>query len=342
MDSSLILLALVIIAALVFEFINGFHDCANSIATVVATRVLSPGKAVIFGAALNFVGALLGVQVAKTIGSGIINSDFINLSVILCALIGAISWNLITWRLALPSSSSHALIGGLVGSAWLSAFLNNVELVDAIKFQKLIQKVIIPMFSSPILAFLAGIIIMVLILWLFMKARPNKANMLFRRLQLLSSGFFALSHGTNDAQKTMGVISISLFLGGFSSLDPDGSVKIPLYVVILCACIMAIGTMSGGWKIIKTMGHKVAKLKPIHGFAAESSSAILVMGASHIGIPLSTTQMISGSIMGVGTCQNSSKVKWSLVKSMVIAWVITIPASAIISAVCFFVVHLVF
>lgn len=324
---------LVIIAALSFEYINGFHDCANAIATVVSTRVLSPQHAVIFSATLNFVGALLGTHVAKTIGSGIVDPSVITLQVILCALVAAIIWNLITWYFGLPSSSSHALIGGLIGSAAVHAGLGSV------KGYSLLNKVITPMFSSPVAGFFIGFCFMILLIRLFYKSNPTSTNKVFRKLQLVSSALMAISHGTNDAQKTMGIISLALFSSGILK---GTEMVIPVYVIIACALTMALGTLSGGWKIIRTVGSKIVKLKPIHGFAAETSAAAIIMGASHFGIPLSTTHVITTSIMGVGSTLHASSVKWGVVKNIIFAWVMTIPSCVAISALLYYLVALIF
>lgn len=331
MTITIFILIAVIIVALAFEFINGFHDCANAIATVVSTKVLSPKQAVLFGASLEFVGALTGTHVAKTIGSGIVNADMITLTVLFCALLSAVLWNLLTWWLALPSSSSHALIGGLLGASIVKAG------VDVVHVQTLMDKVIIPMFTSPLLGFIVGFSLMLLIAWivLILKGTPNKVNKKFRKLQLISSGMMALSHGSNDAQKTMGIITLALLAGGVLQKGPQGEFEIPLYVILACAITMAVGTMNGGWKIIKTMGHKIIKLKPIHGFAAETSAAGLILTASHFGIPLSTTHVISTSIMGVGSTFHAHAVKWRIVGNIVIAWVVTIPACMLISSLIY-------
>ncbi len=335
MTITIFILIAVIIVALAFEFINGFHDCANAIATVVSTKVLSPKQAVLFGTGLEFVGALTGTHVAKTIGSGIVNADMITLTVLFCALLSAVLWNLLTWWLALPSSSSHALIGGLLGASIVKAG------VDVVLVQTLMDKVIIPMFTSPLLGFIVGFSLMLLIAWgvLTLKGTPNKVNKKFRKLQLISSGMMALSHGSNDAQKTMGIITLALLAGGVLQKGPQGEFEIPLYVILACAITMAVGTMNGGWKIIKTMGHKIIKLKPIHGFAAETSAAGLILTASHFGIPLSTTHVISTSIMGVGSTFHAHAVKWRIVGNIVIAWVVTIPVCMLISSLIYSIIY---
>lgn len=333
MTITILLLIAVIIVALTFEFINGFHDCANAIATVVSTKVLSPKQAVLFGASLEFIGALTGTHVAKTIGSGIVNADMITLTVIFCALLAAVLWNLLTWWLGLPSSSSHALIGGLLGATIVKAG------IDAVHMTTLMEKVIIPMFSSPILGFCAGFLLMLFLIRLLYKANPQVVNKKFRKLQLVSSGLMALSHGSNDAQKTMGIITLALLAGGVLHKSPTGDFEIPIYVILICALTMAAGTMNGGWKIIKTMGHKIIKLKPIHGFAAETSAAGLILTASHFGIPLSTTHVISTAIMGVGSTLHAHAVKWRVVGNIVVAWVLTIPACMILSSIIYYTIY---
>ncbi len=328
MTLSVILLIAVIIAALVFEYINGFHDCANAIATVVSTRVLTPKQAVLFGAGLEFIGALLGTHVAKTIGAGIVNPDSVTLKVILVALLAAICWNLFTWFCGLPSSSSHALIGGLIGASIIHAG------VGVVHVKGILEKVVLPMFTSPLIGFVFGFLFMLLLVRIcyHFKVIPDKVNKRFRKLQLLSSGMMALSHGMNDAQKTMGIITLALLSFGILTKDANGGFDIPLYVIIICALTMACGTMSGGWKIIRTMGSKIIRLKPIHGFAAETSAASVILMASHFGIPLSTTHVISTSIMGVGSTMRASAVKWGVVGNIVWAWILTIPVCMLLAA----------
>ena len=338
MTITILILIAVILAALAFEFINGFHDCANAIATVVSTKVLSPKQAVLFGASLEFIGALTGTHVAKTIGAGIVNGEMVTLTVIFCALSAAVLWNLLTWWLGLPSSSSHALIGGLLGATIVKAG------VEAVHVKTLMDKVIIPMFTSPVLGFCAGFMLMLILAWIILisRAHPDKVNKKFRKLQLLSSGLMALSHGSNDAQKTMGIITLALLAGGVLHKSPSGEFEIPIYVILACAFTMAAGTMNGGWKIIKTMGHKIIKLKPIHGFAAETSAAGLILTASHFGIPLSTTHVISTAIMGVGSTLHAHAVKWKIVGNIVTAWILTIPACMLLSAAIYYVIYKIF
>lgn len=333
MSLTLLILIAVIVVALAFEFINGFHDCANAIATVVSTKVLSPKQAVLYGATLEFIGALTGTHVAKTIGAGIVNADMVTLTVIFSALLGAVLWNLFTWYLGLPSSSSHALIGGLLGASIVKAG------VGCIHFATLLDKVIIPMFASPMLGFCMGFTVMLIMIRLLWRTNPQVVNKRFRKLQLFSSGLIALSHGSNDAQKTMGIITLALLACGYLHKSPTGDFDIPLYVIIICAMTMAAGTMNGGYKIIKTMGHKIIKLKPVHGFATETSAASLILMASHFGIPLSTTHIVSTAIMGVGTTLHAHAVKWRMVGNIVTAWVVTIPACMILSSIIYFIVE---
>lgn len=304
----------VIAITLIFEYINGFHDSANAIATVVSTRVLSPRKALLFGGIFNFVGAFAGTHVAKTIGQGIVDVECVTQLVIFVALLSAIIWNLITWYFGIPSSSSHALIGGLIGAAMAKSGWKVVH------FDGITYKVLIPMVTSPIAGFIAGFIFMSILFWIVYCLNPDKVNTYFRKLQLVSSGIMAFSHGSNDAQKTMGIITLSLYT--FGSIP---KIEVPLWVIITCATVMGLGTMAGGWRIIRTMGVKVFKLRPIHGFASETAASSVILVASHFGIPISTTHVISTSIMGVGSTRRFSAVKWGLVGRIVQAWVVTIP-----------------
>ena len=324
--TAIILLILVIVAALVFEYINGFHDAANAIATIVSTKVLSPRIALVYGACLNFCGAFAGTHVAKTIGAGIVNAESVTHPVILCALIGAILWNLFTWFVGIPSSSSHALIGGLLGAAIAH---NGFEVVH---IKGLVGKVIIPMFASPLIGFFLGFAVMLALLWICAYASPEKINKKFKSFQLVSAGIMAFSHGSNDAQKTMGIITLSLLTSGV--LQQDHFV-VPVWVIFMCALTMGLGTMAGGWRIIHTIGSKVIKLKPIHGCAAEATAATTILTASFFGFPVSTTHIISTAIMGVGSTIRFSAVKWGLVGNIVLAWFLTIPVCAILSAVLY-------
>ncbi|XVJ52347.1 MAG: inorganic phosphate transporter [Vampirovibrio sp.] len=325
LDPHFLLLVLIVALALVFDYINGFHDAANAIATVVATRVMTPKTAVLFGAFFNLMGALMGTEVAATMGKGIVEASVINLETILCALIGAITWNLLTWWKGLPSSSSHALIGSLMGAScfWVGDFSENV-----VHWQKVLEKVIIPMFSSPLIGFVVGYILMTLLTWMVYRMTVNKINGIFGKLQIVSAGAMALSHGMNDAQKSMGIIALSLML--YKQVPAD-QFHVGLEIIIPCAIAIGLGTLSGGWKIIRTLGSKMIKLQPIHGFAAEVTSFTVIMLASHWGIPLSTTHAITSTIMGVGATKRLSAVKWTLVGSILWAWILTIPVTFLLS-----------
>ncbi len=358
----LILILLVILVALIFEFINGFHDTANSIATVVATKVLTPTQAVILAAVTNLVGAFSGTAVAKTISSGLVDTGLVTISseVLICALAGAIIWNLITWALGLPSSSSHALIGGLCGAA-LAAGNNNFDVLiwskTAVVWTEnkgLLWKVVIPMISSPIAGFTLGIIIMGGLMAIISSmnsaggvmarlARPKWVNAVFGKAQLLSAAYMGFAHGSNDAQKTMGIIALAIFAANSAGtldqlpqwaefLRPDGGEKdIDAWIIFSCALVMALGTSVGGWRIIRTLGHKMVKLHPINGFAAETSSATILLIAAHFGMPVSTTHSISTAIMGVGFAKNPHALKLTVIERIVWAWVFTIPAAAAVS-----------
>jgi len=337
----------VILVALAFEYINGFHDSANSIATVVSTKVLTPRQAVSMAAVFNLMGALWGVSVATTIGKGLVDTQFVTVQTIFCALIGAIVWNLLTWYLGLPSSSSHALIGGLCGATLASAHgqwsVIHWSVVNPVTHhvEGLWPKVIMPMFISPTAGIIGGFLLMSFLLIVLRRLTPRVINAVFGKLQLVSASFMGLSHGTNDAQKTMGIIALVLYTatqqGTFAGL-PAGlhflrtpEFKVVFWIKIACALTMAAGTAAGGWRIIKTLGHKMVKLQPIHGFAAETTAATIISIASHWGIPLSTTHVISTSIMGVGATKRLSAVKWGIVGKMVWAWVLTIPATALMA-----------
>ena len=326
---TLTFLILVVVIALIFEYINGFHDSANAIATVVSTKVLSTRVAVVYAGVLNTCGAFLGTHVASTIGQGIVDSASVSHGVILSALLAAIIWNLITWYYGIPSSSSHALIGGLMGASIARAGFAVVHI------KGVTEKVVVPMITSPIIGFCFGLLCMIAILWLFRRANPNSVNKYFRRLQLISSGIMAISHGTNDAQKTMGIITLALV--SHHSLN---TFEVPIWVICLCALTMGAGTMGGGWRIIRTMGSKMIKLKPVHGFAAETSAAAVILSASHFGIPVSTTHIISTAIMGVGSSRGIHALKWGIVGNIVMAWVLTIPTCMIIAAVLYLILPL--
>lgn len=320
----IVVFIIVLIAAFVFAFTNGFHDSANAIATVVSTKVLSPRIAVLYGATLNFLGAFFGVQVAKTIGIGLVTSSSITPLVILAALLTAIIWNFVTWHYGLPSSSSHALIGGLIGASIAHAGIGVVNI------QGVSNDVIIPMIGSPILGILVVYVFMMLLLHVFYKITPRQANKYFGQLQIISSGLMAFSHGANDTQKSIGIITLALI--SFFSLK---TFNVPTWVVVASALSMSLGTMTGGWRIIRTMGHKMMRLKPIDGFAAETSSAVIILLASHMGIPVSTTHVISGSIIGAGSARRFSAVKWSVFGNMIFAWILTIPICILLAGVLY-------
>ncbi|MBI4097686.1 MAG: inorganic phosphate transporter [Candidatus Levybacteria bacterium] len=318
MGDAIPLLFLVIILSIIFDFINGFHDTANAIATVISTRVLSPFWAIIMAASLNFLGAISGTEVAKTIGSGIIGTNVPQHAVI-AALSGAIIWNLVTWHKGLPSSSSHALIGGLVGSGIAYSGTNQVH------WDVLFQKVIIPLFGSPVVGFFAGFILMKFIFNFFFWVRPGIINSFFRRAQIISSAFMAFSHGSNDAQKTMGIITLALIASGTIPAQPF---HIPLWVIIISALAMALGTAGGGWRIIHTMGTKLVNLTPVYGFGAETAAATIIETASRFGLPLSTTHVISSTILGVGASKRLNAVRWNVARQIFKAWGMTIFVSA--------------
>lgn len=332
------LFLLVVLTALTFEYINGFHDAANAIATVVSTKVLTPRQAIGLAAFFNLTGALTGTAVASTIGKGIVDTNIITMGAIVCALVGAIVWNLITWLLGLPSSSSHALIGGLCGAALAYAHGN----WSVLHWRAgLMPKVVVPMITSPLIGFFVGGLLMILLFILLHRFTPHFVQSLFGKLQLLSAAWMAHSHGTNDAQKTMGIITLALFTGttsgAFGNLPASlgflhtPQFIIPRWVIVLCALMMAAGTAAGGWRIIRTLGHQMVKLQPVHGFAAETTAALIIQVASSRGIPLSTTHVITTSIMGVGAAKRFTGVKWGVVERIVWAWVLTLPACGLIS-----------
>ncbi len=311
-----LLLCIVVILTLVFDYINGFHDAANAIATVVSTRVMRPTTAVAYGAILNFIGALLGTEVAATIGKGLVDSTSITMITVLCTVLAAIIWNLITWWKGLPTSSSHAIIGSLLGAT----FFSGADGLDKINLGAVFEKVVVPMVTSPILGFFLGFSLMTGLIWLVWRKKLPKINRRFGRLQIVSAGFMALSHGHNDAQKSMGIIALALTLA-----YPGEEFHVPLWVILTCAIAMALGTLSGGWRIIRTLGSKMIKLQPIHGFAAETTASLVITGASQFGIPVSTTQVISSSILGVGATKRLSAVRWGIVGNILWAWVLTLP-----------------
>jgi PiT family inorganic phosphate transporter len=315
------LLIAIVVLALVFDYTNGFHDTANAIATSVSTRALSPRIAVLMAAGLNLLGALVSTSVAKTVGEGIVDTNLVTLQVVSAALVGAVVWNLVTWRFGIPSSSSHALFGGLIGAMIASAG------VDGVIWSGVFEKIILPMIGSPVLGFVGAWVLMTGLIWLVRKRQQGPVNTWFRRLQPISAGFMAFSHGANDAQKTMGVIALALFASGEIE-----TFTIPLWVKISCALAMALGTYSGGWRIIHTLGSKVIKLDPIHGFAAETAAASVIQLATHFGVPVSTTHTITAAIMGVGSTQRLSAVRWGVAGNIVTAWILTLPAAGLVGA----------
>jgi PiT family inorganic phosphate transporter len=320
----LTLIVIVVITALIFDFINGFHDTANAIATVVSTGVLRPRTAVLMAAILNVVGAFLGTAVASTIGKDILDPASVTQAIVLSALVGAIFWNLVTWWGGIPSSSSHALIGGLCGAGAAGLGWQHIQPTG-------VEKVVAALVISPVLGFVTAFVGMVATYWALRRARPARINAAARKLQLFSSGFMALSHGTNDAQKSMGVITMALvsYQGAY---DPTAKFPVPTWVVIACALAMGAGTASGGWRIIKTMGTRIFKLRPIHGCIAETSAALVIQAASHLALPVSTTHCITASIMGAGATTRLSAVSWGVTRRILTAWVLTIPMAALVAA----------
>jgi len=320
-----------IFLALAFDFLNGFHDSANSIATIVSTRVLKPRFAVMWAAFFNFIAFLFfGLHVANTIGKGIIDIAIVDQGVILGTLVGACGWNLLTWYLGLPTSSSHALIGGMIGAALVKA--GPSALVS-----KGILKTVIFIFISPIAGLILGLTIGVIVYWIFRRSTPSKVDHLFRKGQLISAAAYSLGHGGNDAQKTMGIIASLLFSAGLLGKE----FHIPLWIVLSCHGVIALGTMFGGWRIVKTMGQKVAKLKPVDGFCAETGAAVTLFVSSSLGVPVSTTHTITGAIMGIGSLKRLSAVRWGVAGRIVWAWFLTIPCAAAISALVYYFVHIV-
>jgi inorganic phosphate transporter, PiT family len=316
-------LVAVIVVALFFDFTNGFHDTANAIATSVSTRALTPRMAVLLAAILNFAGAFVSFAVAATIAKGIVNPEVITLSVILAGLVGAITWNLITWFLGLPSSSSHALIGGVAGSAIAASGL------DVINWSGIWDKVVLPGLLSPTIGFVASLALMFVIVWVIRKRSPTRVNRVFRRAQIVSGSFVAFTHGTNDAQKTMGIMSLALIVSGHLDADFD---RPPTWVIVSAALAMALGTYAGGWRIIKTMGTRIAKIDPPQGFAAQTTCAGILWTTAHYGFPVSTTQTITGCVMGAGASRRFSAVRWGIAGNIAVAWILTLPAAAFVGA----------
>ena len=336
MDATLLLVVVIIAVALAFDYINGFHDAANSIATIVATRVLSPGQAVVWAAFFNFIAAFgFGTHVAKTVVKGV-NMDVVTPYVILAGLIGAIAWDLITWYFGLPTSSSHALLGGYAGAGMAKVAITRglTHSFDALNPEAWIPTLVF-ILIAPLLGMLLAYILMIAIYWLFRNSSPSRMDVYFRKLQLVSAAIFSFAHGTNDAQKTMGIITGVLFTTGMiTALD------VPIWVIFAAHAAIGLGTLSGGWRIVKTMGGRLTRLKPRGGFAAETAAAISILFSSELGMPVSTTHVIAGAIAGVGSIQRMKAVRWGLATTIVWAWVLTIPASALVGAVSLLVLRL--
>ena len=321
MDASLTLWALIAVA-LLFDFLNGLHDAANSIATIVSTRVLRPRYAVIWAAVFNFLAFLVfGLHVAKTVGSGIVSLDVVTDRVIFGALTGAIAWNVITWLGGIPSSSSHALVGGLVGSGLAKAGLKAIVWTG-------VGKTAAGIVVSPVFGFVLALTLVLLVSWIFVRSRPAAVDRLFRSLQFVSASLYSLGHGGNDAQKTMGIIAVLLF----AHAGGHGAFQVPLWVVLACQTAMALGTLAGGWRIVHTMGSKITRLSPMQGFCAETGGAITLFTATYLGVPVSTTHTITGAIIGVGAARRTSAVRWGVARGIVIAWIVTMPMAGLIGA----------
>ncbi|MDF3038282.1 MAG: phosphate transporter [Thermomicrobiales bacterium] len=328
-EPELLVLAVIITLGLIFDFVNGFHDTANAIATSVATRVLTPGQAVSMAAILNVIGAMSGTAVATTVGRGIVPPEVATQQLVAAALISAISWNLFTWRLAIPSSSSHALIFSIVGAGIASAGVESIEVSGIVAT---LQGIVF----SPILGFLVALLLLTALLWVFARSRPLRVTRIFGRLQVISAAYMAFSHGSNDAQKTMGVMTMAL--ATYYGWTGD-EWSVPFWVIITAAGSMGLGTAMGGWRIVRTMGLRIVELRPIDGFAAETAAATVIEVASRLGIPVSTTQVISSSILGVGSTRSLSAVRWGIAGHIVTAWVVTIPACIILAWVVYTVLH---
>jgi PiT family inorganic phosphate transporter len=327
-----IILVLLIGVALAFDFLNGMHDAANSIATIVATRVLPPRFAVAWAAFFNFIAFLFfGLHVANTIGKGLVDPSIVNDAVIFGALMGAISWNVITWLAGIPSSSSHALIGGLIGAALTAGGWDGVTWGG-------FTKTAIAIVGSPVTGFILAMLLVLIVSWLFVRASPQFGDKIFRRLQFVSASLYSLGHGGNDAQKTMGIIMALLISRNMMSGEAD----VPLWVVLSCQAAMGLGTLMGGWRIVHTMGSKITRLSPMQGFCAETGGAITLFAATHFGIPVSTTHTITGAIVGVGASRRASAVRWNIAQRIVVAWIITIPAAGLMAAMFYFLGTLIF
>jgi PiT family inorganic phosphate transporter len=328
----MVFLYVVVALVLVFDFLNGFHDSANSIATVVSTKVLSPVIAVILAAFFNFIAfTVFPLKVAHTIGKGVVNPDILNMTVIAAALVAAIIWNLATWWWGLPSSSSHTLVGGLIGAAFSHAGISSIIFAGVIK-------IVLFIFIAPILGMVMSFIISTIVVYLFRKFTPSNVDRIFRRMQILSSSTLSLGHGGNDAQKSMGIIWAALIVSGLATKDDP----IALWIILSCQSAIAMGTLFGGWRIVKTMGQKITKVKPFEGFCAETSGALTLFGATHFGIPVSTTHTITGAIIGIGARKGVTAVKWGVTTKIFWAWILTIPVSAIIGSIMYFVFNFIF
>ncbi len=329
----LLLLIGIVVVALIFDFFNGFHDAANSIATVVSTRVLTPGLAVLWAAFFNFVAAFVfPLNVAKTIGKGLIDPRAVTEYVLLAGLVGAIAWDIITWYYGLPTSSSHALIGGYAGAA-----------IAKVGFTAVIYsgwtKTVISMFLSPVIGLIIGLILMTAVSWMLRNSIPGRVDKYFRKLQLVSAGLYSLGHGGNDAQKTMGIIAVLVFTYETKVKHMSADIHVDLWMILACHAAIALGTLSGGWRIVRTMGSKITKLKPVGGFCAETAAAVTLFGNSYLGIPVSTTHTITGAIMGVGTTRRLSAVRWGVATQIIWAWILTIPCSALVAAITYYILR---
>jgi PiT family inorganic phosphate transporter len=335
MPSTLLLLTITIVAvALIFDFFNGFHDAANSVATIVSTRVLTPGKAVIWAAFFNFVAAFFfPLNVAKTIGKGLIHPTAVTEYVILAGLVGAIAWDIITWYYGLPTSSSHALIGGYAGAAV-------AKLGFGVVIYRGWTKTLVSMFISPIVGLILGLVLMTAVAWTFRRSLPSRVDKYFRKLQLVSAGLYSLGHGGNDAQKTMGIIAMLVFTYEKSVGHAPADIHVSLWMILACHAAIALGTLSGGWRIVRTMGSKITKLTPVGGFCAETSAALTLFANSYLGIPVSTTHTITGAIVGVGSTQRLSAVRWGVATRIVWAWLLTIPMSALMAALTYYLLRI--
>jgi PiT family inorganic phosphate transporter len=318
-------LVVVVVLAIIFDYVNGFHDTANAIATSVATRALSPRHAIFMATAFNFIGAFAGTAVAKSIAGGLVDENAVTEVIVMAALLGAIAWDLITWWYGIPSSSSQALVGGLLGATIIAAGSG------ALNIAGIVNKVVIPSLTSPLAGFVIAFTLMLLLYWVFQKAKRRPMNRIFRRLQVVSAGYMAFAHGSNDAQKTMGIITLALFSAGVIS-----SIEVPTWVIIVSATALSAGTAVGGWRIMHTMGQRVAVLEPVHGFAAETTAASVLIVTAQLGMPVSTTHVISSAIMGVGSARGAKGVRWGVARRILFAWIITIPAAAAIGAAAWF------